>query len=94
MRRPEPRTPRGWGLFSGGAPQSNEERAALGLLLLLHVALIAALGLAGLTLAKYWNALELPPWQKVACEVGIALAVAFFAVRATLIVRRLRAHAD
>ena len=87
MKRPEPRAPRGWGLLTGGAPQSSEERVALGLMLLLHLALVVALGLAALTLAKYWSALQLPQWQKVAFEVGIGVAIVSFAVRAVRIVR-------
>jgi hypothetical protein len=94
MRRPEPPAPRGWALTSGGAPKSAEERAALVLLVLLHLALVVALVLAGWTLAKYWSALQLPPWQKVAFEVGIGLAVVSFAVRAARIVRRLRSRED
>lgn len=90
MRKPASRPPRGWGLASGGAAASPEERAAIVLLLFLHVALVVALLLAGWTLAKYWSALQLPPWQKVAFEVGIGIAALSFVIRGVRLARRLK----
>jgi hypothetical protein len=92
VKRPAPRPPRGWGLLSADAPKSGEERAAILLMLLLHAALVVALGLAGWTLAKYWHALPLPQWQKVAFEAGIAVAALSFVVRGARLARRLRAR--
>jgi hypothetical protein len=68
---------------------STEERAALGLLVALHAALVAALATAAWTLVKYWPALQLPPWQKAAFQVGIGVAIVFFAARGTRLLLRL-----
>jgi hypothetical protein len=94
MRRPAARPSRGFGLAGSGGPATAEERAAIVLLVLLHIALVVALALAAGTLVKYWDALQLPPWQKVAFEVGLGVAMLSFVVRGVRLARRLRAPVD
>ena len=65
------------------------ERVALGLQLGLAVALEAAFLLAGWTLYKSLPYLPIEPWQKVAFQVGLALAFLVFALRARKLWRRL-----
>ena len=72
------------------APPSAAERAALWLQLGVTVALEAAFLVAGWTLFKYLPALTIAPWQKVAFQVGLALAFAAFGLRALRLWRRLR----
>lgn len=75
------------------APPSPAERAALWFQLGLTLALEAAFLVAGWTLAKSLPALMIPPWQKVAFQVGLALAFSAFGLRALRLWRRLRTPA-
>ncbi len=75
------------------APASRAERAALWLQLGVTLALEAAFLVAGWTLYKSLPALTIEPWQKVAFQVGLALAFAAFGVRALKLWRRLRGPA-
>jgi hypothetical protein len=71
-------------------PPSPEERVGLWLQLSLVLALEAAFIVAGGTLHKYLPALAIAPWQKVAIQVGLALAFLVFGLRALRLWRRLR----
>jgi hypothetical protein len=71
------------------AAPSRAERAALWLQLAVALALEAAFLVAGWTLFKYLPVLAIEPWQKVAFQVGLGLAFAFFGLRALRIWRRL-----
>ncbi len=66
------------------------ERVALWLQLGLAVALETAFLLAGWTLYKSLPYLPIEPWQKVAFQVGLALAFLVFALRARKLWHRLR----
>jgi len=65
------------------------DRIALWILLAVHVALLAALGVAGWTLLKYLPTMPLTHSQKAMFEIGIAAAILAFGVRALLLLRRL-----
>ena len=66
------------------------ERAALWVQLGLTVVLEATFLLAGWTLYKSLPYLPIEPWQKVAFQVGLALAFLVFALRARGLWMRLR----
>ena len=72
-------------------PANAAERAALWLQFALALSLEAAFLLAGWTLYKSLPHLPIEPWQKVAFQVGLALAFAVFGLRALRLWRRLRA---
>jgi hypothetical protein len=88
-RRPEQRMERRRG--GPGDPAGLEHDWTLWLLLLLHVALEAALLVAGHTLFRLHSTLRLASWQKLAFGFGIAAAFVVFGVRAVRLWRRLRA---
>lgn len=70
-------------------PPSPEERIGLWTQLGLVLALEAAFIVAGGTLRKYLPAMAIEPWQKVAFQVGLALAFLVFGLRAMRLWRRL-----
>ena len=72
-------------------PANAAERAALWLQFALALSLEAAFLLAGWTLYKSLPYLPIEPWQKVAFQVGLALAFAVLGLRALRLWRRLRA---
>jgi len=82
--RPEPETPR------KETPRSGADRAALWVLLALHVALEITLIAAGWTLYKYLPAMQLGTAQKVMFQVGLAAAFVAFGLRGLALWRRLR----
>jgi hypothetical protein len=65
------------------------DRWALWILLAMHGALLAALGVAGWTLLKYLPNMPLTHSQKAMFEIGIAAAILAFGARAALLLRRL-----
>lgn len=72
------------------SPPSAEERIGLWLQLVLVLALEGAFVTAGWTIYKYLPDMMIEPWQKVLFQVGLAVAVVVFGLRARRLWSRLR----